>query len=134
MAAPGSYANPSHKYCWETCKACFRCANKGCKASCNSCSGRHDPFGHVDADIDDYCDCKNGVLRWRTQKGQLVVSRYKKDPFQGKVTMEKETQDQRDWDQYLRDMREKLDNPTWDPVSIEDENPFSKHFKVLDTE
>lgn len=132
MAAPGTYANPSHKTCWNTCKACFRCENKGSKAECVLCSGRHDPFGHVDPDRDDYCDCKNGVLRWRTQKGQLVISKYASNPFAGKVSTERETQDERDWNQYLNDMRERLDNPNWNPISIEDENPFSSRFKVLD--
>jgi hypothetical protein len=37
------------------------------------------------------------------------------------VKYEKVTEDERDWDSYVKDMREKLDNPNWNPIGIYEE-------------
>ena len=130
MAAPGSYENASHKPCWETCSACFRCKNKGRYTKCNQCSGRHDPSGHLGPDLDDYCDCVNGILRWRDRQGRLIISKYKSNPFKAEIIVQKETEDERDWNAYLKDCREKMDNPTWDLIVIT-EQPANNGFKYL---
>lgn len=117
MALPGSFQNASEKDCWQTCSSCFRCANKTRYTKCGDCSGRHDPFGQMGPDHDDYCECTKGVLRWREKtNGRVLISRLKGDPFAGKTVTERETEDERDWDRYLQDTREKMDNPTWDPI------------------
>ena len=110
--------NPSTKECWSTCASCVRCIDKGRYTKCNECSGRHDPYNKAVADPDDYCDCRNGVLRWRTQQGQLIISRLKQNPYKGEIKREENTQDQRDWDSYIRDMSEKFDDPHFNPISL----------------
>lgn len=120
MAAPGTYMNPADKACWNWCSSCSRCQDKGKFAKCVTCSGIYDPNGTIDPDLDNYCDCKNGVLRWKTQQGKRVMVRFKSNPFKGKVTYEKRDQDEADWDSYVRDMRERLDNPNWNPITITD--------------
>lgn len=123
--------NPSDKSCFITCKACFRCADKGRFTKCNSCSGRHDPFDKSSPNPDDYCRCTEGILQWVTQQGQLVVRKYTKNPFAGTVITESKTQDESDWENYLMDLREKMDNPTYNPVQFTEIDVFSSRFKTL---
>lgn len=120
MAANGSYANPAYKNCWETCQSCYRCARKGEFSKCNSCSGRFDLNGCTDPDPDDFCDCRNGVLRYKRRNGQLVVTRFKTNPFKGEIKQATKTQDEADWDSYVHDLREKFDNPDYNPIEIVD--------------
>lgn len=122
MSAAGSYENPSSKACWSFCSSCNRCQDKGKYSKCGECSGRYDPLGRTDPHSDDFCDCKNGVLRWRTSQGKLIMTRFKSNPFKGKVNYEKKTEDERDWNSYVRDMREKLDDPNFNPITIIDED------------
>lgn len=122
MAAAGSFKNPAERDCWRYCFSCSRCADKGKYDKCRSCSGRFDPRGVIEHHPDDFCDCRNGVLRWRTQEGRLIITRFKSNPFKGKVNYVKKTQDERDWDSYVNDMREKMDDPTWNPITIVDED------------
>jgi hypothetical protein len=122
MTLPGTYENPSTKPCWAFCSSCNRCQDKGRYSKCVSCSGRYDPLGKTDPHPDDFCDCKNGVLRWITREGRLIITRFKSNPFKGKVKYEKKTQDERDWDSYVKDMREKLGDPHFNPITIVDED------------
>lgn len=122
MAAKGSFSNPTEKWCWTFCASCNRCQDKGKYNKCKGCSGRYDPEGTIEPDQDDYCDCKNGVLRWKTKEGKLLIVKFTSNPFKGKVTYKKKSEDERDWDAYVNDMREKLDDPTWDPITIIDED------------
>jgi hypothetical protein len=50
------------------------------------------------------------------------MTRFKTSPFKGQVTYEKKTEDERDWDSYVKDMREKLNDPTYNPITIVDED------------
>lgn len=120
MAAPGAYKNPALRRCWETCGSCGRCTKMGTSACPlrGICSGRYDPHGQIDADIDDFCDCKNGVLRWKTKEGRRIIVKYYANPFMGRVRTHNKTEDERDWDSYLQDMRERLDNPDYNPIVI----------------
>lgn len=118
MTINGTYENPSNKPCWVYCGSCGRCGDKGRYTKCNQCSGRYDPNGKIDVDNDDFCDCKNGVLRWKTKQGRLIVTRFKSDPFAGKVSYEKKSQDERDWDSYVNDMRNKMGDPNWNPITF----------------
>ena len=120
MSAPGTYQNPSTRDCWVTCKACMRCAQRGKYAKCVGCSGRHDPFGITDPHPDDTCTCTEGVLRFVTAEGKRTIVRYKSNPFAGTVTNTAKTQDERDWDSYLTSVREKMENPYFDPIIIDD--------------
>lgn len=115
-----SITNPSDKSCWNACTACHRCADKGRWESCASCSGRYDSARRIYPDPDDYCDCRNGILRWKTQKGQKIVTKYPGNPFAGKVQSEKETRDEREYESYLKGQRERLGDPHWDPVQFTD--------------
>lgn len=120
--SPGSYRDPFDRPCWETCFACGRCEKKGSSACPhnNTCSGRFDPRGQRHAHPDDYCRCKEGVLQWVTQKGKLAQSRLFTDPFKGAVEYETTSQDERDYNAYVNEMRERLDNPDYDPVQFTD--------------
>jgi hypothetical protein len=122
--ATGQYphVNPTERWCWKFCNSCNRCEDKGRYSQCGGCSGRYDPKLAIPADDDDFCDCKNGVLRWRTQQGRIVITRFKSNPYAGKVTYEKKSEDERDWDSYVNDMREKLNDPNWNPIHIYDED------------
>ena len=35
---------------------------------------------------------------------------------------EKKSEDERDWDSYVADMREKMDDPNWNPIAIYEED------------
>lgn len=123
--------NPSDKSCFALCKSCYRCGDKGRYAKCQTCSGRHDPFEKIPEDPDDFCQCTQGVLRWKTRNGKLIIRRMKNDPFAGQVITQSKTQDERDWENYLVDLRERMDDETYNPIIVEDVNPFEKNFKVL---
>jgi len=69
-------------------------------------------------------------LRWRDRQGRLIISKYKSNPFKAEIIVQKETEDERDWNAYLKDCREKMDNPTWDPIVIT-EQPANNGFKYL---
>ena len=114
--------NPVKKDCWTFCSSCNRCQDKGRYTKCGDCSGRYDPNLTTDPDPDDFCDCKNGNLRWKTKQGKLLMTRFKTNPFKGKVTYEKKSEDERDWDSYVKDMREKMGDPNWNPITIVDED------------
>lgn len=118
MTTGNLYKNPSTKDCWVYCSSCSRCQDKGRYTKCNKCSGRYDPNGCIDTDNGDFCDCKNGILRWKTKNGKVLMSRFKANPFKGNVRYEKKSEDERDWDSYLKDMRNKMGDPNWNPVSI----------------
>jgi hypothetical protein len=120
LAAPGYWYNPALKKCWETCGACGRCNKKGTNAcpEPNLCSGRYDPKGVIDPDRDDYCECKIGVLRWKTKEGKKIIVRYQTNPFQGRVVKENRTEDERDWDAFCRDQSERLGIENWNPITI----------------
>ncbi len=134
MAAPGSYPNASQLPCWETCGSCYRCKDKGRYTKCNKCSGRHDPFGRHGPDLDDYCDCVNNKLRWRTQEGQLIITPFKKNPFEGEIVMEKKTSDEADWDAYVNDLREKMQNPEFTPIYLEEiDRRRPDHFREIES-
>jgi hypothetical protein len=116
MAAAGTYVNPSDKRCWHTCSACLRCEDKGMWAKCQNCSGRHDPFGITDPDIDDKCRCTEGILQFVTFKREFKQVKYKSNPFTGQIITKPKTEDERDWESYLQSMRDKLESPDWDPI------------------
>lgn len=131
MAIKGYYANPSHKECFSGCAACFRCSDRYKYAKCNECSGKHDPFGVIDPHPDDWCNCTEGVLRFVTPQGERRLVRYKTNPFKGEVTMLNKTEDEEAWEEYVHDLREKLDDPTWEPVRITERHAPGSEFKYL---
>lgn len=110
--------NPTEKSCWNFCFSCNRCQDKGRYSKCQGCSGRYDPKLTIPSDDDDFCDCRNGNLRWRTRQGRLIVTKFKSNPFKGEVKYEKKSEDERDWDSYVKDMREKMNEPNWNPISF----------------
>lgn len=113
--------NPSDRNCWETCSSCRRCSNKGLHAKCSSCSGRHDPDGRFDSyDIDDKCRCREGIFQFRTSKGHFVQVKLNRNPFGGEVKFEGNTPEEQEWNRYVREQRERLDNENWDPVVYDD--------------
>jgi hypothetical protein len=113
--------NPSDKSCWILCKSCYRCQDKGRYAKCWNCSGRHDPKERRDPYyVDDACRCKEGVLQFKLQTGEMVIRRFKSNPFEGKVITDAETEDERDWNSFVDEKRNQLGIENWDPVRFND--------------
>lgn len=115
--------NPSDRSCFSLCGSCFKCSNKWTRPQCNSCSGRHDPGAVQKFDPHDrqsFCDCRNGVLRHRTQDGRLIIKQFLTNPFKGKVKTDAESQDERDWNQWIAERREALNDEFYDPVQFDD--------------
>ena len=111
--------NPADLPCFSACSACFRCEDKGRYAKCNSCSGRQDPKLRKDPhDIDDRCRCSEGILQVRMGNGKLMQRKYPHNPFEGQIQQETKTQDELEYEAYLNDMREQLDDPDYDPIQI----------------
>ena len=52
----------------------------------------------------------------------MILTKFKSNPFKAEVKYVKKTEDERDWDSYVGDMREKLDDPSWNPIAIIDED------------
>jgi hypothetical protein len=46
------------------------------------------------------------------------MTKFTTNPFRGQVKYEKQSEDERDWDSYVSDMREKMDNPYFNPIVI----------------
>lgn len=121
--------NPTEKDCWTTCTSCYRCADRGRFAKCEACSGRADPNRRIYPDPDDYCDCKNGILRYRAQNGRQLLARLSGNPFAGKVVSTPMDSDERDWEAYLTEVREKRDEPDWDPIQFYDGTSVDRYLK-----
>lgn len=87
---------------------------------CNGCSGRDDPTRtkHDPYDIDDRCRCSEGILQARLQSGQLIQYRYQNNPFGGGTKPRDLTEDERAWQEYVRQQRERMNDPNFNPVEI----------------
>jgi len=121
MYSGARYENPTTLPCFSACSSCLRCDDKGKYEKCNRCSGRHDPDAIRDPhDIDDRCRCTEGILQYRLQTGKLIQKKFLSNPFKGKVETDAETPDEQDWRQFVTEQREKLNDPTFDPVTLED--------------
>jgi hypothetical protein len=120
VAPNGTYENPTDKRCWTSCQACFRCEAKGSLSKCNGCSGRFDLNGRVVPHEDDRCRCKEGLLQYVKENGKMVQVKYRKDPFAGTIIRKEATQDERDWSRYVNDLRERHQDPDYEPVEITD--------------
>jgi hypothetical protein len=46
------------------------------------------------------------------------MTKFKTNPFKGQVKYEKISEDERDWDSYVNDMREKMNDPNFNPITI----------------
>ena len=119
-APPGTYRDPTELHCFKYCTSCGRCSNKDRYNCGEKCSGRLDKAGCRVPHADDYCRCAQGILQWVTQEGRLVQVRMQSDPFAAVVKYDNISQDEADWNSYLADTREKLDDPNWDPVQFDD--------------
>lgn len=114
-----NYEDPVRLSCFKLCTACYRCADKGCMTKCNSCSGRPDPTKKKEPhDIDDRCRCKEGILQARHRNGSLIQLQYPRDPFAGKIEQREVSEDERDWEAYVNQQRERLDDPNFDPIQF----------------
>lgn len=111
--------------CWKPCRSCWKCEDQGKFAKCATCPGRADYFRRMYPDPDSYCDCKNGVLRHRTKWGQLIVRKFMSSPYEGRVQTDAISEDEEEWNNYLNERREFLQNPTWDPVRFLDDTSTS---------
>ena len=106
--------------CWNPCKSCMRCEDRKKYAKCASCTGRVDRLREREPDPDDYCRCKEGILQIVTKKGMMVQRKFLSDPYKGKVTTDAESEDEADWNQYVAEKREQLDDPSFNPIQITD--------------
>lgn len=120
MAANGTYENPADKRCWETCQGCYRCAAKGTRLACRGCSGRFDLHGVTDPIEDDRCRCTEGILQYVKKDATFVQIKYRINPFKGKVLQIEKTEDERDWEAYLNELRERFEDEHYDPIQAQD--------------
>jgi hypothetical protein len=100
----------------------MRCAEKGRRSECNGCSGRLDITGQRIPHSDDYCQCSEGIMRWMTKEGQLAVRRYQSSPFKAEVKIDAVSEDERDWNNYLQERKEFLNDPEYDPFKMYEED------------
>lgn len=122
MAAPGSYKNPLDRTCFVGCASCHRC-EKRARSECplpNSCSGRPDREGMRDPHPDDICRCKDGVMRWVTKSQRVIIRRFTSSPFAGAVKTDSLDQDDRDWNAFIAEKREALDDEHYDALQFHD--------------
>ena len=129
LTAPGTFRDPASKHCWKMCTSCYRCENKDRFNCGETCSGRLDMEGMRLPHIDDYCRCKEGKLQFVTQEGQLIQIRYRNNPFEGKVTHDVVSQDEHDWNSYLADTRERLNDATYDPIQLTSGGSVEEYLK-----
>ena len=111
---------PQDKRCFVPCPSCFRCSDYRVKAECASCPGRLDTERRRYPDPDDFCDCKNGVLRYRLRTGKLVMRRFESSPFEATVKTDAVSEYEADWNRFIQQKREELDDPGWDPIRFLD--------------
>lgn len=119
--------------CWKPCRSCFKCEDQGKFAKCASCPGRADFYRRMYNDPDSYCDCRNGILRHRTQAGRLIVRKFLSSPYGGSVRTDAVSEDEEQWNAYIQERREFLQNPTWDPIKMPDgsgASEWSDKFRV----
>lgn len=113
--------NPSDKSCWRLCRVCSRCADKGKYAKCNSCSGRHDPYEKRDPYyIDDRCRCTEGIMQYLLKNGKLLQKRFPSNPFESRMRAEVESEEERDYNASIQEMRERTGIEDYDPVRFND--------------
>jgi len=48
------------------------------------------------------------------------VKQFLSSPFKGQVVTDAVTNDEEDWKQYVTEQRERLNDPTFDPVTLDD--------------
>lgn len=109
--------DPSRLQCFKACMSCLRCEDKGKYDKCRSCSGRADPAATKDPYyIDDRCRCKEGIIQVRAKNGKLIQGKYPHNPFDGRLTNAKVTEDEKEYLEWLREERERRDDPTWTPI------------------
>ena len=51
----------------------------------------------------------------------MIQVRFKSNPFKGQVKYEKKSEDERDWDSYVKDMQEKMDDSNFNPITVYEE-------------
>lgn len=49
-----------------------------------------------------------------------MVRQFQSSPYGGEVQTDAESQDERDWNSFISEKREQLDDPTYDPIQFED--------------
>lgn len=118
----GTYRNPRDRSCFVGCASCFRC-EKRASSACpipNGCSGRPDEEGVRVPHPDDLCRCKEGNMQWVTRDGKVLRRRFTSSPFASKVITDSHTQDDRDWNAFVTEKREALNDENWDPLQFHD--------------
>ena len=110
--------NAPDRWCFRLCTSCARCSDRGTRAKCVGCNGRNDPYRERPPHPDDYCRCSEGILQIRHKSGRIIQRRFESNPFKANVQTDAETQDERDWNQFLNEKREILDDPTWNPIQV----------------
>ena len=122
QAVNGTYENPATKSCFEMCLSCFRCDRRR-SSSCpdfEGCSGVPDKEGMRVPNRDHVCTCREGTMRWVTKQDRLIIRKFTSNPFSGKVTTDAESEDDRDWGQYVKAQQELMQSELYDPLVFDD--------------
>jgi hypothetical protein len=131
LTAKGTYRDPCTRSCFEPCAACSRCNKRG-SSVCpfpNSCSGRPDREGMREPHPDDLCQCTQGVMRWVTKEGKVIVRKYLRSPFVTEVKTDAVTADEQDWNHYIDEQRELRNDEFWDPVQFTDGTSTTDYYR-----
>jgi hypothetical protein len=59
-------------------------------------------------------------MQYRLQTGKMLIRQFSHNPFQGGVQQVRESEDERDWNAYLKSERERRGDPSWDAVQFQD--------------
>lgn len=60
-------------------------------------------------------------MQYRLPNGQLLIKKFPHNPYEGKVVDKGgKSQDERDWDAYVKEQREERGDPDFDPLTFDD--------------
>jgi hypothetical protein len=59
-------------------------------------------------------------MRWVTKKDFLVIRRFESNPFKKNVQTDAKKEDERDWDAFISEKREAMDDELYDPIVFDD--------------
>jgi hypothetical protein len=57
-------------------------------------------------------------MRWVTKKDYLVIRRFESNPFAATVTTDAKSEDERDWDAFITEKREAMNDELYDPITF----------------
>ncbi|MCA1806431.1 MAG: hypothetical protein LC687_00995 [Actinobacteria bacterium] len=60
------------------------------------------------------------------KNGKLIQRQYPHNPFESTIQQEQTTEDEKEWDAYLREKKEQLGDENYDPIQFQDGTPVAR--------